>query len=404
MSGLRVGTFGVLRHRDFRLLWCGLVVSAVGTWMQIVAQALLVLDLSHGSALALGCVSLAQAAAFLVFALWGGAMADRVDKRRLLIVTQTLCLLIATLLGVLTARHVIAVWMVVGLAFLQGAALSFDQPARGALVPELVPPQELFNAVSLQSTVFTGASTLGPALAGFGLAVLGYAGNFFANAMSYLGVIGALLAIRTPRGSAPLRVANPRAIRDALATVRADTALPALIGVYGALLFLGPSSTVLVPIMGRSVLHVGPERIGTLFSSYGLGAVLGGLGLATLDNPAHKARIVLAAAGLWALSLLAFATSRAFGASVLALFLVGMFQVGVATPTITLLQTRVPQHMRGRVMSLNTLLLMGGRPLGDFSAAALIAGIGAPLTAAASALLVGLIALAVALRPAVRKV
>ncbi len=133
--------------------------------MQIVAQALLVLDLSHGSAVALGLVSLAQAAAFLLFALFGGAMADRVDKRRLLLFTQSLCLVFAALLGVLSARHVVAVWMVVTLAFLQGAALSFDQPARAALVPELVPKDELFNAVSLQSIVFTGASTVGPALA-----------------------------------------------------------------------------------------------------------------------------------------------------------------------------------------------------------------------------------------------
>jgi Na+/melibiose symporter-like transporter len=176
MAAGGTGGFGVLRHRDFRLLWCGLVVSAVGTWMQIVAQALLVLDLSHGSALALGCVSLAQAAAFLAFALFGGAVADRVDKRRLLIFTQTLSLVFAVLLGVLTALHLVTVWMVVVLAFCQGAALSFDQPARAALVPELVPKDELFNAVSLQSIVFTGASTVGPALAGLSLAAIGYAG------------------------------------------------------------------------------------------------------------------------------------------------------------------------------------------------------------------------------------
>ena len=404
MAETRISTFRVLRHRDFRLLWCGLVVSAVGTWMQIVAQALLVLDLSHGSALALGLVSLAQAGAFLVFALFGGALADRVDKRRLLIVTQSVCLAFATLLGVLTARHLIAVWMVVILAFLQGAALSFDQPARAALVPELVPAEELFNAVSLQSIVFTGASTLGPALAGFGLATIGYAGNFFANAVSYLGVIGALLAMRT-RGvvaGGPLRTANPRAIREALSTVRADAVLPALIGVFAALLFFGPSTTVLVPIMGTQVLHLDPEHIGLLFSASGVGAVAGGLGLASLHDPPRKARIVLAAACLWAAALIGFAASRSFLGAAFALLLVGMFQLAVSATTITLLQTRVPPHMRGRVMSLNTLLIMGIRPLGDFPAAAVIAGIGAPLTAIASAVLVALIAAGVALRPSVR--
>ncbi|MGO8857440.1 MAG: MFS transporter [Steroidobacteraceae bacterium] len=402
MEGGRTGTFRVLRHRDFRLLWCSLAVSAVGTWMQIVAQALLVLDLSHGSAVALGLVSLAQAAAFLLFALFGGAMADRVDKRRLLLFTQTLCLVFAVLLGVLTARHVVAVWMVVIFAFLQGAALSFDQPARAALVPELVPKDELFNAVSLQSIVFTGASTVGPALAGFGLATIGYAGNFFANAVSYLGVIAALIAMRVPATGGPMRTANPRAIREALATVRADAALPALMGVFGALLFFGPSATVLIPVMGKEVLHLDAQHIGILFSASGVGAVIGGLGLASLHDPLHKARIILAAAGLWALALIGFAMSRSFPWSVLTLLLVGLFQVGVSTTTITLLQTRVPQQMRGRVMSLNTLLIMGLRPLGDFPAALVITGIGAPLTAVASAVLVALIALGVALRPAVR--
>ncbi|MGA2189441.1 MAG: MFS transporter [Steroidobacteraceae bacterium] len=392
----------MLRHRDFRLLWCGLVISAIGTWMQIVAQALLVLDLSHGSALALGLVSLAQAAAFLVFALVGGAVADRVDKRRLLIGTQTLSLSFAALLGVLTACHVVAVWMVVILAFLQGASLSFDQPARAALVPELVPKDELFNAVSLQSIVFTGASTVGPALAGFGLAFIGYAGNFFANAVSYLGVIAALIAMRVPAIAGPMRTASPRAIREALATVRADAALPALMGVFGALLFFGPSATVLIPVMGKEVLHLDAEHIGILFSASGVGAVVGGLCLASLRNPAHKARIVLAGACLWAAALCAFAVSRSFSSSVLTLILVGLFQVGVSATTITLLQTRVPHQMRGRVMSLNTLLIMGVRPLGDFPAAALIAGIGAPPTAIASAVLVAVIAIGVALRPAVR--
>jgi MFS family permease len=370
--------------------------------MQIVAQALLVLDLSHGSAVALGLVSLAQAAAFLLFALFGGAMADRVDKRRLLLFTQTLCLVFAALLGVLSARHVVAVWMVVTLAFLQGAALSFDQPARAALVPELVPKDELFNAVSLQSIVFTGASTVGPALAGFALATIGYAGNFFANAVSYLGVIAALVAMRVPATGGPLRTANPRAIREALSTVRADVALPALMGVFGALLFFGPSATVLIPVMGKEVLHLDAQHIGLLFSASGVGAVIGGLGLASLHDPSHKARIILAAAGLWALALIGFAMSRSFPWSAITLLLVGLFQVGVSTTTITLLQTRVPQQMRGRVMSLNTLLIMGLRPLGDFPAAVVIAGIGAPLTAAASAVLVALIVLGVALRPAVR--
>src|ERR1035438_8826853 len=161
-------TFRALRHRDFRLLWVGLAVSAIGTWMQIVAQSLLVLKMTHGSAFALGTVSLAQALAFFLFALVGGSVADRLDKRQLLIFTQSGAAALAILLGFLTLFGVIRLWMVLVLAFLNGTLLSFDQPARGALVPVLVPKEDIGNAISLQAMLFNGASTLGPALAGFG--------------------------------------------------------------------------------------------------------------------------------------------------------------------------------------------------------------------------------------------
>ncbi|HXN32126.1 MAG TPA: MFS transporter [Polyangiaceae bacterium] len=397
------GPFRALRHRDFRLLWLGLVGSAIGTWMQIVAQALLVLEISHGSALALGAVSLSQALAFFAFALFGGAVADRVDKRRLLFATQTLCMTFAALLGVLTATHVVAVWMVVVLAFFQGTALSFDQPTRAALLRELVPKEELLNALSLQSIVFTGSSTIGPALAGLSMAAIGYAGNFFANAVSYLAVLAALLAIRPRAAEGPTRTPNQRAIRDGLAAVRADAVLPWILTVCGALLFLGPSPALLLPVMGTKVLHLDSVRLGILFAASGAGTVLGGLGLASAGDPRRKARIVLAAAVLWALALAGFAASRSFGPSLVALLVLGMSQVGVSATTITLLQTRVPRSMAGRVMSLNTLLIMGVRPLGDFAAATVIGRLGAPLTALASAVLVGLIALAVGMRRAVRE-
>jgi MFS family permease len=398
------GPLAVLRHRDFRLLWLGLVGSAIGTWMQIVAQALLVLELSHGSALALGTVALAQALAFFAFSLFGGAVADRVDKRRLLLTTQTLCMAFATLLGVLTWLRVVEVWMVVVLAFFQGVALSFDQPTRGALVPALVPKDELLNAVSLQAIVFTGASAVGPALAGLSLHALGYAGIFFANAVSYLAVLGALVAIRFPDSSVQARTPTPRAIVDALAAIRADPALPWLLAVYGALLFLGPSSTLLLPVMGTRVLHLTPVQLGISFAASGVGTIAGGLGLASLANPSHKARILLGSAVLWALALFGFAASTSFAPALTTLLLVGVFQVGVSATMITLLQTRVPRSMSGRVMSINTLLIMGVRPLGDFLAAAAIGCFGAPFTATTSAALVAAISLAVATRPSVRTV
>ena len=192
----RLPTFRALSERDFRRLWTALAVSAVGTWMQIVALSLLVLDLTHGSALALGTVSLAQALSFLVFAPIGGTFADRFDRRRLLLLTQSFMMALALLLGVLTAAGLIRFWMIPLFAFASSASLSFDQPARNALIASLVSKESLMNAMALQSAVFNGASTAGPALAGLALSRIGYAGNFFVNAASYLAVLLVLTKLR----------------------------------------------------------------------------------------------------------------------------------------------------------------------------------------------------------------
>src|SRR5947209_10127449 len=211
----RLQTFRALQYRNFRLLWISLIVSAVGTWMQIVAQSLLVLQITHGSALALGLVSLAQSLSFFLFALVGGSVADRVDKRRFLLMTQSLSMCLAFLLGILTLTGVIQVWMVILLAFCSGTVLSFDQPTRSSLIPMLVPRKDLMNAISLQSTVFNGAAVLGPALAGITIGLLasaghsihlagslaGYGGNFLLNGISFFGVLFVLYFIHVPQGA-----------------------------------------------------------------------------------------------------------------------------------------------------------------------------------------------------------
>ncbi len=394
-------TFRALRHRDFRLLWVGLAVSAIGTWMQIVAQSLLVLKISQGSALALGTVSLAQALAFFLFALVGGSVADRMDKRRLLLCTQSGSAALAILMGFLTLFGVIQLWMIVVIAFLNGTLLSFDQPTRGALVPLLVPKEDLGNAISLQSMIFNGASTLGPALAGVGLAKLGYAGNFFLNGGSFLGVLLAVYSMRLPAG--PTHQQSPvQAIRRALGTVRRDAVLPWVLSGYAALLFFGPSSALILPIYAVKILHVGPERLGLLFSATGVGTILGALFLASLGSSPRRGVIHLTGICIWVAALTGFAVSGHFWLSVAALLAFGIGQTLAGTTAITLLQTRMPEQMRGRVMSLNTLLIMGVRPLGDFPASALIAGIGAPGTVLLGVGLVAIIGIKLAMRPSVR--
>jgi MFS family permease len=404
---IKLQTFRALQYRNYRLLWISLIVSSIGTWMQIVAQSLLVLKITHGSALLLGTVALAQSLSFFLFALIGGSVADRIDKRRLLLFTQSLSMLLAFLLGVLTITGVIQVWMIVLLAFCSGTILSFDQPSRSALVPMLVPKQDLMNAISLQTIVFNGASVIGPALGGLmigflayagsllGLreALTGYAGNFFLNGISFLGVLVVLYMLRVPQSTAEQGMEKRGllldSIRASLKTVARDAVLPWVLSGYGALLFFGPSSTLILPIFATQLLHLGPFQVGLLFSASGLGTILGALSVASLGDFEYKGALLLGSFLLWAAALCLFALSRSLWLSMAALLLFGMAQNGVASTTITFMQTRVPAAMRGRVMSLNTLFVMGVRPLGDFPAGALISLIGGPLTVLISAGIVG---------------
>ncbi len=396
-------TFRALQHRNFRLLWIGLAVSAVGTWMQIVAQSLLVLKLTHGSATALGTVSLAQALSFLLFAAAGGGVADRIDKRRLLLATQSLMMGFALLLGVLTATGAIRFWMVLLVAFGSGATLSFDQPTRNALIAALVPKENLMNAVSLHSAVFNGAAILGPALAGLSLSRIGYAGNFFLNAASFFAVLAALPLLRIEAGQGTARPAGRLldSVREALQYVRRDAVLPSVILAYGALLFFGPSPALALPLYVEQVLGAGPSQLGLLFSAVGGGTVLGALMVASLGDFPHKVRLVFGSILAWTAAVAVFGASASLRVSLPALFIVGAAQNAAGATTVALLQTRVPPQMRGRAMSLNTLLIMCVRPLGDFPAGAVIGRFGFRSAVLLGATLVGaaLLALFVA-RPA----
>ena len=394
-----LGTFRALRYRDFRLLWFGLAVSAIGTWMQIVAQSLLVLKIAHGSAFALGCVSLAQAMSFFLFALIGGSVADRVDKRRLLLFTQASSALLALLLGFLTLWGIVKLWMILVLSFLNGTLLSFDQPTRGALIPEVVPKEDLPNAISLQSMLFNGASTIGPALAGLGVAKLSYAGNFFLNGVSFLVVLVALCFVSVPMTRRRQR-STGQAIRTALVTVRRDAVLPWALSGYGAMLFFAPSLALILPVYATKVLHVGPERLGFLFSAAGVGTIVGALFLAS--SASRRGATYLSGMFVWVVALAIFAATNRFSVALSSLLVFGFGQTLTATSTITLLQTRVPDELRGRMMSLNTLLIMGVRPLGDFPAGALIGALGAPATIAVSAGLVAVYGVFVSMRSSLR--
>jgi len=396
-SGSVLPTFLALQHRDFRVLWTGLAISSVGTWMQIVTVSLLVLDLTQGSAAALGVVSLAQALSFLLFAPIGGGIADRFDRRRLLLLTQSLLMALSAGLGTLTAAGAIRYWMIPLAAFTGSAILSFDQPARNALLPSLVPKQSLMNAISLQSAVFNGAAILGPALAGLALSRIGYAGNFFLNAASYTVVIAALLLLRpaATKPAAPPREGLLHAVREALEYVRRDAILPRVLIAYAALLFCGPSVALVLPLFARQVAHVGTGQLGILFAAAGGGTVLGALAMASLGDFPHENRLVFGSIFLWVIAIVVFGVSTGLSISIPALAVLGAAQNAAGTATMTLLQSRVPSGMRGRAVSLNTLLIMCVRPLGDFPVAAIIGWVGFRPAILLCGAVVGLVLLAV---------
>jgi MFS family permease len=402
------GTFRALRHPHYRTLWIGILASGLGTWMQIVAQSLLVLRITGNSAVALGTVSLAQASAFFFFAPLGGTFADRHDKRRLLFRTQTLLMLTAFTLAALTATGSIRLWMVIVLAFTSGVLLSFDQPARASLLPLLAPPEDLTNAISLQTLAFNVASIAGPPLGGAVAAVLGLAGDFALNGCSYLGVIIALWALprgltATPSGSqGPSR--TWAAVREMLAVIGKQPAVSAAVLVYAVLLFVAPSQALLVPIFVTSVLHRGAGELGFLFAASGIGTVVGSLLVASFAEQRRKGRLLVAANAAWVIALAMFALSRSFASSFVMLLVMAAAQSVFTTLVITLMQGSVEAKMRGRIMSLNTLLNMGVRPLGDFPVSVATSFFGIADAALLSAAVVALAgALVFSFRPAIWK-
>jgi predicted MFS family arabinose efflux permease len=298
-------TFRSLHHRDFRSLWLGLLLSASGSWLQLVGQSLLVLRLSGGSALALGAVSLAQGLAFFIFVLAGGVLADRFEPRRILLVTQSALLGLALVLSLLTVSGLVQVWSVVLLAFLSSAASSFDQPARAALLPRLVPFEDLANAVALQTLAFNTAATLGPTLAGVAVAALGFSSTFLLNAVSFLGVLAALVSMRVPdraerKGQAPLTPAAFFASsREGVVAVRGSAMLSFALTAYGVMLLVGPSTSFLLPLLATQVLRVGEAQLGVMFSAAGVGAIAGALITASLSETVSKVRFLLLCLAVW---------------------------------------------------------------------------------------------------------
>ncbi len=374
-------TFQALRHRNFRLWFFGQLTSLVGTWMQTIAQNWLVYQLT-GSAWDLGLLNFVGAIPLVPLTLHAGAIADRFSKRRIIFLAQASMMILAFLLAALCATGVVRLWHVILLAFLLGAAQAVDTPARQAFVIELVGREDLANAIALNSGTFHGARVIGPAIAGILVASIGVSGAFFLNGVSFLAVLGALFLMDPEqiRRSSPDETGGKDLWGGAryIATNRAPGAIVLLVSLTA---FLAVPYYVLVPIFAKEVLGGGAGMYGGLMSAAGVGAVLGSLYAASGGAVRRKGALLAAGSVSLSILILAFSLSRSYTGSVFLLAAIGFAFVILNAPANSVLQTLVPDHLRGRVMAIYVSLFLGLMRVGG-----LLVGLLAAATSAVAAL------------------
>ena len=371
-----------LGFRNFRLFFTGQLVSLVGTWMQSVALSWLVYRLT-GQAVLLGLVAFASQVPIFLLGSFGGVLADRVDPRRLLVVTQTLQLIQALLLGWLTLAGAVRPWQIIVLAVALGVVNAFDLPARQVLVARTVDRDCLPNAIALNSSIFHGSRVLGPAVAGFMVAALGEGWCFLANGVSFLAAIAGLLMMRLPpwqsRDDHPPVFAH---LAEGVRYVRGNRRVSLLLVLLGIVCMMGMPYAVLMPVFARDILHGGPRALGLLMGFSGLGAVLGAVTLA--GRPSHRGleRIAWLGAAATGVALACFAYSHVLWLSLVLIVPLGMAMVAHMTSNNTLVQMLIPDEMRGRVMAFHAMVFTAAMPLGALLEGILAHHIGAPLTVA----------------------
>ncbi|HYR10307.1 MAG TPA: MFS transporter [Longimicrobium sp.] len=384
-----VRAFGALRHRNFRVFYAGHILSLTGTWMQSTAQGWLVLELTN-SALRLGIVTAVTSLPALLFTLWAGDLADRHDKRRIILTAQSVALCAALGLAVLTGTGRITYGALLGLVFVLGTANSFEIPTRQAFFAELVGPADLPNAIALNSAAFNATRIVGPGLAGAVIATSGVAACYAANAVSYIAVIIGLLMMRLPAFTPAARTTSTiENIREGLAYIRSDRLVRTLVWMIAGMSVTALPYVMLLPVFARDELGVGAPGLGSMLAATGTGALASGMALASGRLRLPRGRLIIGAGVLLALALIAFAQSRSYPLSLVLLALTGFVMILNNASVNALLQSRVPDRLRGRVMSVYVFMFIGMTPLGALQAGALARWFGAPaaLTAGACALL-----------------
>jgi len=382
---------GALAHRNFRLFFIGQGISLVGTWMQNVGEGWLILTLTN-SPFYVGLTAALSSVGVLLFSLYAGVIADRVDKRRVIIFMQLAFMIEAFTVSILVWTHVIAVWQVLVLATTLGIASAFDIPMRQSFIVEMVGKDDLMNAIALNSSLFNGARVVGPAIAGLLIGTVGIAWCYFLNGMSYIAVIVGLLMMRLPYNSQPAKTTSAwTGFREVLTYLRNDRRLRVLMILTAILSVFGFPYISMMPVFARDVLHRGAAGYGALTSSIGIGAVIGALGVALASSRIRaRGRLMLVGGTAFGVLLMLFSASRALALSMVLLALTGCAMIVNNSLTNTLIQTTAPDHLRGRVMGFYSFVFVGMAPFGAFLFGLVAEHVGVPATLAAGGAIVAL--------------
>jgi MFS family permease len=365
-------TLRALRYRNFQLFFAGQLISLVGTWMQNIAQAWLVYRLT-GSAVLLGAAGFCGQAPILVFAPWGGIVADRYSRRKVVIATQTASMVLAFALAILTLTGVVRIWEIFALATSLGVVNAFDIPARQSFIVEMVGKQDLMNAIALNSSMFNASRAIGPAVAGILVAGIGEGWCFFANGISYIAVIAGLLMMRiAPRQRSTPAGSNLAHFIEGFRFVIGHPPVYTILILLGLVSLTAMPYTILMPVFADRILHHGAAALGWLMGSAGVGALVGALLLASRTTLTGLGRWVAKSAASFGALLVAFSFSRTFWLSAAILVLIGFCMMIENGASNTLIQSMSPDDLRGRVMSVYSMMFTGIAPFG-----ALLAGFAA---------------------------
>ncbi len=382
-------------YRDFRVIWSGAFLSSIGTWMQKIAQSWLVLTIT-GSPFYLGLDAFLGELPILLFTLIGGVVADWIDRRRVLLVSQCIQMSSALALAALVYSQTVHIWQILALSFLTGTAQAFGGPAYQALLPSLVRKDDVPNAIALNSIQFNLARMLGPVLAGVALAELGSAACFSLNAISFLFVIVALLSMRIVFVAPPVRHALLTEMRGGLSYVRHERALLILTGLAFGGAMLGSPVTTLMPVFAQQVFHAGVEGYSWMMAFSGAGAVVGGTLVAWLGRFPRMDRVALGVQISLGVLLVAFASSRVLWLSYLLIFLTSIVLMMGFSLLMSLVQLAAPNELRGRVVSIYMMAFRGGMPIGSLGAGYLANLTSAPVTLSITGALLAVLVVGVA--------